>query len=306
MTSHRLRLLLLAIAGLGAGLVALHAAPAAAATRVLALQIEAEKLSAKDRADLFAALQDKLRAYPDIALKDPPAGDLTDLMIDLECIDLDASCLGRVGKKHEADKVVHVEVKQAANRFIMRVRFVEAERELLAREKEIKTTKLAELAPALEAEVEAVFGKPPAPIVNGTLVVEAGSPDAVIQLGGDYLGTGTATRELAPGEYTVRVSQPGFQDVIKQVVIKSGETTREALTLVAIAPPPPKPKPPSDDDDSAWVVWAIVGAAVVVGGAVAIIALTSDSGDDTVRGPAVLGIDPSGAWRDPATIGGRK
>lgn len=304
MMPNRLRLLLFVLASLGAGLVTFQAAPAVAETRVLALQVEGDKIAPADRDALLASLQDKLRAYPDITVQDPPAGDLTDLMIDLECIDLDAQCLGRLGHKHQADKVVHVAVRPAGNRFLMRVRFVDAATERIAREKEVRIAKVADLAPALAGEVEAVFGKPPVVPDKGTLVVEASSPSAVIQVGPDTLGTGTATTLLPPGEYTVRVSQPGYEDVIKKVTVISGETTREQVTLVAVAPVLPPDKPPQDDD-SDWVVWAVVGA-LVVGGAVAAIALTTDSGDDTPRGPALLGIDPGGAWRDPATIGGRK
>lgn len=306
MTPARFRSLVLLLASIGSGLITFHAASAAAATRVLALQVEGDKLAPADRDALLQALQDKLRAYPDLALENPPAGDLTDLMIELECVDLDAQCLGRLGKKHQVDKVVHVAVRQAGSRYLMRVRFVDTASERVARDKELRLAKVADLAPALANEVEVVFGKPPVKPAKGTLVIETSSPDAVIQLGADPLGTGTATTELAPGEYTVRVSLPGHQDIIKQVVVEGGQTVTERFTLVAIAPPPPPDKAPrADDDDGGWVVWAVVGA-VVVAGAVAVIALTTDSGDDIARGPALLGIDPGGAWRDPATIGGRK
>ncbi len=280
----------------------------AASTRVLGLHVDGEKLTPKDRADLFAVLQAKLRLYPDIELKNPPAGELTDEMIDLECIDLDAQCLSRLGKKYEADKVVHVEVAAGA-RQVMRVRFVDVASGKISRDKEVRAERVIELATALELEVEAVFGKPPAPVVAkpGTLIIEVDSPDATITLGTEYLGTGTATRELAPGEYTIRVSQPGFEDIIKKLVVRSGETTAQSFRLVAIVAPtkPDKPKKPADDDELDWVIWAIVGA-VVVAGAVTVVVLATGGDEDVPRGPAVLGIDGTSAWRDPATIGGRR
>lgn len=281
----------------------------AASTRVLGLHVDGEKLTPKDRADLFAVLQAKLRLYPDIELKNPPAGELTDEMIDLECVDLDAQCLSRLGKKYQADKVVHVEVAPGAKQ-VMRVRFVDVASGKVSRDKEVKADRVIELAAALELEVEAVFGKAPAPVVAkpGTLIIEVDSPDATITLGTEYLGTGTATRELAPGEYTIRVSQPGFEDIIRKLVVRSGETTAQSFRLVAIVGPmkPDKPKKPDpDDDEMDWVIWAIVGA-VVVAGAVTVVALATSGDDDVPRGPAVLGIDGTGAWRDPATIGGRR
>lgn len=315
--THPLRTLLLvllaSVASLGLGLGSTagtaHAAPA---TRVLGLHVDGDKLSPKDRSDLFAVLQAKLRLYPDIELKNPPAGELTEEMMDLECVDLDAGCLARLGKKYDSDKVVHVEVTSPNGKQLMHVRFVDVAAAKIARDKEVKADKVIELASALELEVEAVFGKPPAPVVAqapGTLIIDVDSPDAVIQLGTEYLGTGTATTELAPGEYTVRITQKGFQDIIKKLSVKSGQTTSESFRLVAIVGDigPSKPKKPKteDDDEMDWVIWAIVGA-VVVGGAVAVVALTTGGDDDIARGPAVLGIDGSSAWRDPATIGGRR
>ncbi len=313
--THPLRTLLLACASLGAiglalGSLGAGAAHAAPATRVLGLHVDGEKLSAKDRTDLFAVMQAKLRLYPDIELKNPPAGELTDEMIDLECVDLDSTCLSRLGKKYEADRVVHVEVTTKGGKQQMRVRFVDVALGKIARDKTVKADQVVELASALELEVEAVFGKPPPPVVMqkpGTLVIDVDSPDAVIQLAGEYLGTGTATSELAPGEYTVRITHKGFQDIIKKLLVKSGETTHESFRLVAIVGDlgPTKPKKPADDDELDWVIWAVVGA-VVVGSAVAVIALTAGGEDDVARGPAVLGIDGTSAWRDPATIGGRR
>jgi hypothetical protein len=272
---------------------------------VLGLHVDGDKLSPKDRADLFAVMQAKLRLYPDIELKNPPEGELTDEMIELECVDLDTSCLSRLGQKYSADQVVHVEVRKKGAQFQMRVRFVDTAQAKVARDKVVRATQVIELAPALELEVEAVFGKPPEPPKKGTLVVEASTPDAVIQLGSDYFGTGNATGELAPGEYTVRVSQAGYSDYIGQVVVRSGETTHKLVTLVLLPPPDAGKKKPPEDDDSDWVVWAVVGA-VVVGAAVAVIAVTTGSDDGGARGPAVLGIDQTSAWRDPATVGGRK
>lgn len=344
--THALHPARLALALSCFALIALGAAPAQAA-RVLGLHVDGEKLSPKDRADLFEVLQSKLRLYPDIELKNPPAGELTDEMIDLECVDLDADCLARLGKKYEADKVVHVEVREDAGKQVMHVRFVDVKTARVQRDDTVKADRPVLLAAALEAEVETVFGKPPTTlpttgpdgpdkphgpdgpdkpkgpdgpvgpdkpdgpdgptsVKKGLLMVTVDASDAVIQLGGDYLGTGTATTELPVGEYTVRVTKPGFADVIKKVKVRAGSTTEEHLTLTALPdgpPPPDKPKP--DDDGVNWVLWGVVGGVVVVG-AITVIALAAGSGDDVVRGPAVLGIDAASAWRDPATIGGRK
>lgn len=330
-----LHLARLALAAVGFVVLAFAATPAKAA-RVLGLHVDGEKLSAKDRADLFEVLQSKLRLYPDIELKNPPSGELTDEMIDLECVDLDADCLARLGKKYEADKVVHVEVRGDGGQQVMHVRFVDVKTARIQRDDTVKADRTVLLAAALEAEVETVFGKPPktlpttgptgptgpldppgptgpegpgpTTVKKGLLMITVDAADAEIQLAGDYLGTGSATAELPVGEYTVRVTRPGYADIIKKVTVRAGSTTEEHLTMVALGDKPPddKPKPKPDDDDGInWVLWGVVGGVVVVG-AITVIALAADSGSDIARGPAVLGIDAAGAWRDPATIGGRK
>lgn len=280
---------------------------ARAGTPVLALHVDGEKVPSKDRMDLHAALEARLRLYPNLSLLPVPEGDVTDEMIDLECIDLDVSCLAKLGTKYKAERVIHVGLTPKAGVIFMKVRIIDAKSGVALRENEAKAAHPIELAPALEAELDAVFGKPPEVKKKGLLVVEASSPEAQIQLGTEYMGTGNATAELPPGEYTIRVSLQGYQDVIRKVTVKEGQTTAEPVKLVPLVTTPPVGKDKKKEEPSAgapWWPWVLVGA-VVVGGAVAIIAATSGSGDDTVRGPAILSIDGTAAWRDGATIGGR-
>lgn len=304
--THRLRTGALICACLGALTVEIvgAATPAAAATRVLGLHVDGDKLTPKDRADLFNVLQAKLRLYPDIELKNPPEGELTDEMIDLECIDLDADCLTKLAKKYQADRVIHVDVRLKRKKYVMRVRVADVTEAKLTRDRQIKSDDVAALAPVLEAEVEAVFGAPPPPPTTGLLIIEADSPDAVIQLGQDYMGTGTASAELAPGEYTVRITQVGFEPLTEAVVVRAGETTQRRFTLTPVRTDIEEPS--ADDDDDDWVIWAIVGAVVVGGAVTAVVVATGGDSDDTARGPAILGIDASSAWRDASTVGGRR
>jgi hypothetical protein len=309
-SSNAIGRLLTALAGLTVFALAtlLSASDSArAGTPVLALHVDGEKVPSKDRTDLHAALEARLRLYPNLEVKTGPQGDVTDEMIDLECIDLDTSCLAKLGTKYKAERVIHVALNPKAGVIFMKVRIIDAKTGAALRENEVKAAHAIELAPALEAEIDAVFGKPPEVKKKGFLVVEASSPEAQIQLGTEYMGTGNATAELSVGEYTIRVSLQGFQDVIRKVVVKEGQTTAEPVKLVPLVTTPPVGKEKKKDEPTAsgaWWPWVLVGAAVV-GGAIAIIAVTSGSGDDTVRGPAILSIDGSAAWRDGATIGGR-
>lgn len=278
---------------------------------VLPLHVEAPKLAAKDRDALSAALRAKLALYPGVKLAAPPDGDLTDLMLELECVDIDATCLGRIGAKLGADKVVYVE----ADAKVLHVRVVAVDAAgktgKMLRDKDAKAGEDA--AAALGAEIEAVWGKPPVPVkvtpvTIGKLTIHATPGDAAIFVGEEAVGAGDVTIEREAGEYTVHIVAKGFEDQIFKVVVPAGgEVVKEiALKVVAVTTPPDKdPKKVKPSGGMSWVWWTVIGVAVV-GGAVAIGVLASQSdGASSPRGPALIGLDPGGAWRDPATLGGR-
>ncbi len=276
-------------------------------TKVIVLHVDGAKLAVMDRQELDTALEDKVKLYPSLALVSGPTGEITDEMIDLECIDLDAECLSKLGKKYQADRVIHAEVTHKPKGVALNLRVIDVPKgeAIFAKSLEAKTA--SALIPLLTAELEVPFGPPPKIIKKGTLVVEASSKKAQIFLGAELVGSGRVSLELEPGDYTIRVTEAGHEDVIRKVTVDSEKTTTETVAMVAIAKPPVEtpPKAKVEKGGSGWVLWAVVGA-VVVGGTVAVIALSSGSGDDVVRGPAVLGIDGSSAWRDPATFGGRQ
>lgn len=279
-------------------------APTPASSRVLGLHVEGAKLSAKDRSDLFQVLQAKLRLYPSIELKNPPDSEITDEMIDLECIDLDADCLSLLGKKYAADKVVYVEVEAAGAAQTLRVKVVDVGSGKLVRDSAQKVAATAALGPAMEGEVEVVFGKPPEVVAAPAIItIEADQSSALIYLGAEVVGAGRVTLEKPAGSYTFRIVAMGYEEQILQVDVADGEAVMKPVALVKMEPPK-KVKPPDDDDGPSWVVWAVIGA-VVVGGAVTAIALSSGSDSPGARGPAILSVDGSAAWRDPATFGGR-
>ena len=277
---------------------------------VLPLHVEAPKLAAKDRDTLSAALRAKLALYPGVKLATPPDGDLTDLMLELECVDIDATCLGRIGAKLGADRVVYVE----ADAKVVHVRVVAVDAAgksgKMLRDKDAKVGEDA--AAALGAEIEAVWGKPPVavkvtPVTIGKLTIHATPGDAAIFVGEEAVGAGDVTIEREAGEYTVHIVAKGFEDQIFKVVVPAGgEITKEiVLKVVAVTPPDKDPKKVKPSGGMSWVWWTVIGV-VVVGGAVAIGVLASQSdGASSPRGPALIGLDPGGAWRDPATLGGR-
>jgi hypothetical protein len=282
-------------------------APASAAdkTRVLLLQVDGPKNLQADREALLEGLQTKLEAYSNLELVKGPDGDITDQMIDLECIDLDDECLGKLAAKANATRVIHGEAGKKGRVTSLRLRIVEATGASVA-DQSLEAKDATTLIPLAAASIEAAFGPPPPKVVKGRLMVEASAPTASIFLGPELIGTGTATVTLDAGEYTIRVAHAGSEEVIRRVKVVADDTTVERVTLVPLPVAKlPDDKKTDDEAGAGWVPWVLVGAAVV-GGTLAAILLLSGDEEDTIRGPAVLGIDPNSAWRDPATFGGRQ
>ncbi|MFT7582912.1 MAG: hypothetical protein ACI9MR_004598 [Myxococcota bacterium] len=289
--------------------------------KVLGMRIEGEGLSNKDKGDLFSVLQSKLELYANKTLVQPPASELFDEMLDLECFDIDVSCLARLGVKYGADKVFYAQVDKKDTGLRLLVRVADAKTAKLIRDKFTSVPNAAGLAAALESEIEAVLGKlpkvvvpvikPPVPVgaKPGLVVVDTNVPNAAITIDGEYAGTGTATVSRLPGKYTVRVAYQGYDEQIFEVEVAAGGTSTRNIALVeTVTTPVVIPKKPGDkvddDGDNGWILWALLGAAVV-GGTVAAIALTSGEDEAGPTAPVILSIDGNNAWRDAAVRGGR-
>jgi hypothetical protein len=308
--------------GVGLALSALAlAAPAdaLAADKVLVLRTDGTAYKAPERAAVDAAIAARLKLYPDIEQVAAPEGDLTDMMIDLECIDLDGDCLGRVGAQKGAARVVYVELSKKGTGVEAVVKWVDTASKAITRTDTV-SAKTIKAAPAAVAEaLELELGPLPAPDVvtpdkpvepaapAGTIIIETNRIQAQIFVGEEYAGTGTATIERPAGSYTLRIAHPGDETQLIDVKIGAGETVTRQVTLKSAMFGDVGTVPPAtaDEDDSSWIIWVVVGAVVVAGAATAI-ALASGGDDEGPTGTLLLGIDPSGAWRDPATVGGRR
>ncbi len=295
-----------------AALALLVVAPAASAQepeRVLGLRVEGLKLSQKDRDDLFKVLQAKLREYPDLTLVKPPESELTDEMMDLECIDIDVDCITKLGKKYGASRVFYAEVVPDASGYSLKVRVVDVTKGVALRDREAPVAAQAELAGALEREIVAVFGVPPPPKpVVGKLVVTA-DVGAKIFVAGDYAGTREVRLDKPPGTYAVRVAREGYEDQLFQLEVKAGETAERAVQLTALPAvvagelarevPPDKPPTAKKKFYKTWWFWTVVGV-VAVGATAGAVAATSGGGQDRATGKVVLSVDRANAWRDAA------
>jgi hypothetical protein len=289
----------------------LAAAPtgfAQAPERVLGMRVEGPKLSQKDKDDLFKVVQAKLREYPNLTLVKPPESELTDEMMELECIDIDVECITKLGKKYGASRVFYAEVIPAASGYSLKVRIVDVTKGVALRDREAPVAAQAELAGALEREIVAVFGAPPPPKpVVGKLVVTS-EVGAKIFVAGDYVGTGEVRLDKPPGTYAVRVARDGYEEQLFQLEVKAGETAERAVELKALPAvvegelarevPPDEPTAKKKFYKT-WWFWTVVGV-VAAGATAGALVATSGGGEDRATGKVVLSVDGANAWRDAA------
>ena len=295
---------------------------APATQKVLGLRIEGFDLSAKDSEALFKVVQKRLKAYPSIELVRPPDAELTDLMIDLGCLDIDAECLTMVGRKQLVDRVFYAQVDAAdGDAFALIIRVINVTKGVAERDRKVDVAKQADLLGALEREIVAAFGEPPPPPPKkGRLIIEADA-GAKIYIAGRQVGIGRVALKRPPGLYVVRIEKPGFENALFKVDLEAGKTARKVAELKPIAPKvAKKPEPTKDDavqaidleaaDDEAgpafyetWWFWTIVGVTAATATTIGVVA-GSASGDPPV-GDLQISVDPAAAWRDISIRAGR-
>jgi len=314
----RFTVLVCALAFLGAPALAQETAKPS--QKVLGLRVESFDLSDKGKAALFDVVQRRLAAYKAIELISPPEAELTDLMIDLGCLDIDVDCLTKVGRKRMADRVFYVQVDADGKGFLLTVRLIDVTKGAAERDRQVKIKRQSRLSSALESEIVAAFGKPPPPpVAKGRLIIVSDA-GAKIYIDGGFAGSGQLKLKKPPGLYVVRISKPGFEDALFRVDLKAGKTSRKVAELKPVAasepsPVEPTPKPAADvkvaDTDpgdgpafyETWWFWTIVGSVVVTGATVGAVAGSGSAPNPT--GDVQISVDPTSAWRDVAIPAGR-
>ena len=281
--------------------------------KVLGLRVESFDLSDKDKEDLFKVVQQRLEKYESIELVSPPDAELTDLMIDLGCLDIDVDCLTKVGRKRMADRVFYVQVDAAEAGFVLTVRLIDVTRGNAERDRKVEAGSQAQLSTMLESEIVRAFGEPPPPPVKEGLLVIETDAGARIYIDTQFAGSGQLSLSKPPGLYVVRISKPGFEDALFRVDLQAGQTARKVAQLkpVAIAAPPPvvpTPEPEAEDeiadteaDDGpafyeTWWFWTAVGAVVVTGTTVGLVLGIEPPSKPT--GTATFSNDESTVFRD--------
>jgi len=270
--------------------------------KILGMNVESEDLSRKDKKDLFKVIQATLKAYPKLSLVNPPDAELTDIMMDLECIDMDTECLAKVGKKYGAKQVFYTQVDKKDAGYALVIRVVGVAKAKALHDKTTNVKRVSALSNALQANVVKVFGKPPSKEPKlGTLMVKSTVPGAKIFVNGLYVGIGKIKIRRPAGKYTVKVASSGYKDVLFNVKLKSGKTVKKRARLKYAQ----VVKPKKDDKKlpvvveapfyEKWWFWTAVGGGVLL---TTIIAVASSGGDSEGVGPVIFSVDPQNAWRD--------
>ena len=281
--------------------------------KLLGMRVESMDLSDKDRDDLFQVIQRKLRAYPHLELIKPPETDITDEMMELECMDIDNDCLGRLGRKYGAERVVYAQVDKIDGGYAVMFRVTDVGAAQALRDRRRVVMARADLTEALQSEVEAVLGPPPPPPdTKGRLTVVATVPGAKIDIDGEYAGTGRVSLMKKPGKYVVRVWRTGYEDSLFEMAITSGGKAEKTIKLEAL--PEPKEEPtvmpttaPAEIESETqfyetWWFWTTIGVVVAGGTAFGVVMATRP--EDRPVGNIQLSMDPDGAWRDVGVRGG--
>jgi|GEM_PF-1509587 len=295
-----------------------HAAEPVKKIKVLGMQIEGTDLSAKDKTDLFRVVQAALRSRAQVDLLKPPERELTDEMIDLECIDIDAACLTRLGKKYKAEQVFYSQVdKGKGGAYVLLVRVVDVAKGKAIHDTKTNMPNRMAIANGLEKQVAKVFGAkgsgpaPPKKDEEGFIEIKVpNNSDAKIFINKEFAATGEIKVKRKPGKYTVKVTADGFTEQIFSVEVTPGRTTTRSVILKGMdggVGPIKKPTEPEDEDEfyETWWFWTIVGVVVAGGVAGIVVATTSDTTSNAV-GNVTFSVDPQQSWRDTDVQGGQR
>ena len=163
----------------------------------------------------------------------------------------------------------------------------------------------ADLAVAIEREIEAVFGPPPKPKPKtGKLVIASGVPGVKIYVDGEYVGANRVELDRPAAQYSIRMTRAGYHEEIFTMSVTAGETTEKLVTLEAlpeaeVAPPPPKETDEDKEFYEEWWFWtATIGGAALVATAVGVGVWAGNQGSVGPTGDVTLSVEPAAAWRD--------
>lgn len=286
-------------------------AMAARNTKLVPLAVQSDKMLDGDKAAATKALRDVLAKYTKITLLDTPTMDVFEVMMEVECTDIDADCLGKMAEHHKAQQLLYtVAEPQDGGAVKISMQLVKAGTSKVLKETTRMAANKADIAKALGEAVTDVFGKlAPKKVKSGIITFKTNVPGATIYLNKKSIGKTPKRVKLKPGKYQLKLVVKGHNELTEMLVVAEGEKRTAEYKLVATTvlvkkdPDPikkdpvkqPVKKDPKVEPEipfyATWWFWTIIGVGVA-GGVTAAVALSQ--GED----PAPTGVMATG-WSAP-------
>lgn len=280
-------------------------------TSLLVMKVESESLDDATRTKLTNDIRAQLAKYPKISLLPTPDVELLDLIIELECTDMDEECFQKIAKQYKARQILYSEATGTAAAPELKLKYYDRKKKKILKE----ASGVATGAEAMGLMLVQAFGPVPVPKKKDppkkkpskksrvAVKLTTNVPGATITMSGVKLGTSPVSRKLKPGRYSITVSKEGFVDIKQKVVVSPGDSQKLHFDLVKKKSPvvadkdvaaPGEPKKPTDEvTDGApfykqWWFWTAVG--VGVAGIVTTSVILSVDDDPVPTGTVNFGI----------------
>lgn len=244
--------------------LALAQAPATTPAKVapkklLILPVDASTDDA-DKAALEAGVRAHLAPYADaVEVLPAPKEDPAEVMMEIECLEMDGACVAGFALKYGADLVLRQ--VQGADGALKATLFTDDGTESKALS---ATPPPDKKVGGLGGKVVAgVFGPPPKPR-DATLAVAVQPAGANVFVNTSLIGQAPVETTLPPGTYTVVVRKEGYKDGLREVKLAAGATERVALTIDPVVAALPVVPPPVATTGvplyEEWWFWTAIGA----------------------------------------------
>lgn len=304
-----------AVAGLMVLALGVPAALAQAApTRLLIVEMDGSGVGKATRDGVRERVEAGLAKHRRFEVQSTPGGSLIDEMFELECIDLDDDCLGKLAGKYSAKMVLVLSIDRDPNGgAVFEVKLFDTAAG--GASSSFRRMGVAEgtLGTMAGDALVSLIGEPPAPAKpkKGTVKVTSGVPGATVRIGRVAAGETPFEGEVPPGTYPVIIKKDGYEEFVTRVTVKAGAVTTVAgkMKMIAAEPTPepekePEPVPIEDEDEEGgtpiykqWWFWTGIGAVLAGGIATTVLLLDQDSGPAT--GDLSLSLRPWDVNADP-------
>lgn len=236
--------------------------------RLLLVPVEADLMEDADKQAFESAARKALDPYKTLVLLPPMVEDPLEVMMDLECMEMDATCVAGFAKIYKAEFVVRVVVDEEGQ---ARALLHGGGDGALLKETLLSSAPGAPIASEARPVVLALLGPPPKPKPeDGLLIVTSTVKGVTVFVNGTPYGPAPTEKRFPPGTYTVTGRKLGHDEQIREVIIKAGMKTSVPLALKATPAPPIVPVVAAAQKDKAaagaavpvyktWWFWTAVG-----------------------------------------------